>query len=292
MVFLYVWIVFGMFMGCSDSEEIIDPPVVLPPEEVTPPEEVLSQVQLKANSPGETYELINSVFAPGYNVVEAPDCSHPDFGRHIDEVYDDVLGAYVFQFKIHTTPDNDRCLNFDRQRNEIKTYDKSPENVKGVVGEKVVYNWKFRLPSDFQSSPKFTHIHQIKAVGGSESSMPLITLTTRKSSPDRLELRYAEHTSQETLKQVPLEAFLGVWLEVTETIVYGEAAVGTYSIAIKNVANQEVLFSYENPAIRMWKTDAEFMRPKWGIYRSLNYVEDLKDETLKFADFSIKEIAN
>ena len=45
-----------------------------------------SQVVLNADGPGGTYELINSILAPGYDVVESPDCSHPEFGRHITEV--------------------------------------------------------------------------------------------------------------------------------------------------------------------------------------------------------------
>ena len=46
---------------------------------------------------------------------------------------------------MHVTPDNDRCINTDRQRNEIKSYDKSPDNLLGVEGEEVVYKWKFKL---------------------------------------------------------------------------------------------------------------------------------------------------
>ena len=39
---------------------------------------VNSQTILEADGPGNTYELINSVFAPGYNVVEHPECVHPE----------------------------------------------------------------------------------------------------------------------------------------------------------------------------------------------------------------------
>lgn len=261
-------------------------------EEKTLDDNILSEVVLEADGEGETYELINSVLAPGYNIVEAPDCSHEAFGRHIDEVFDTELNKNVFRFFIHVTPDNDRCKKFDRQRNEIKSYDKSPDELKGVQGEKVVYTWKFRLSDDFQSSKNFTHIHQIKSVGGSESSMPLITFTLRKGSPDKLELRYAENTSQVTLTKVDLASFKGQWVEVVETIVFGEKGVGNYEIEIKDVKSQKTLLSYLNNDIRMWKTAADFMRPKWGIYRSLKEAESLKDETILFADFNIKEIEN
>ena len=247
-----------------------------------------AQLILNADGPGNTYELITSKLAPGYNPVEVPDCGHTTFDRHIDEIFDDELSENVFRFFIHTTEDDDRCINFDRQRNEIKTYNQSPDSLLGVAGEVVKYQWKFKLDADFQSSPKFTHIHQLKAVGGTESSMPLITLTTRKGTPDELELRYAESTSAVTLHEVDLTPFKGTWCEATETVTYGE--LGTYDIIIKKVSDNSTLFEYSNNSIRMWKTDADFIRPKWGIYRSLLFSDDLRDEEVLFANFSIDEI--
>lgn len=246
-----------------------------------------AQLLLDADGDGNTYELITEKLAPGRNPIEVPDCKHTQFGRHIDEVYDSELDQYVFRFHIHTTEDDDRCINFDRQRNEIKGYDKSPDSLLSVEGETFVYKWKFKLDENFQSSPKFTHIHQLKAVGGSEASMPLITLTTRAESPDKLELRYARNTSQTTLHEVNLAPFKGNWCEVTERVFYGEQ--GTYSIKITKVSDGTTLFNYENDDIRMWKTDADFIRPKWGIYRSLEFAEQLRDEQVFFANFSIEE---
>ena len=245
-------------------------------------------VILSADGPGGTYSLIKSVLAPGYNPIETPDCAHPAFGDHIDEVYDDELEANVFRFFIHTNEDNDRCIKFDRQRNEIKTYGHSPDNLLGVQNETVVYKWKFKLPDGFQSSPNFTHIHQLKSVGGDLESMPMYTLTTRKGSPDRLELRYAETDDQDTLKQTDLAPLIGEWLEVTETIKYGSS--GTYEIQIQKVSDSTVLFEYSNNNIINWRSGAEFVRPKWGIYRSLINAQDLRDETVLFANFSIEEL--
>ncbi len=245
-------------------------------------------VSLKADGPGNTYDLITSVLAPGYNPIETPDCSHTGFGEHIDEVWDSTLNRNVFRFFIHTDADNDRCINFDRQRNEIKTYNQSPDNLLGTENEMVVYKWKFKLPAGFQSSPNFTHLHQLKSVGGPLESMPMYTLTTRKSNPDRLELRYAEIDSQVTLARTDLAPLIDVWLEVTEVIQYGVS--GTYEISIKAVDEDRILFEYSNNSIVNWRPNASFVRPKWGIYRSLINAQDLRDETLWYADFSIEEL--
>ena len=138
-----------------------------------------AQSILNADGPGNTYELINSILAPGAVAMETPDqcTSHPAFGRHIAEVWDATLNQYVFEFYIHvpsttpvtaTTADNDRCVAFDRQRVEIKTYEASPDSLKGTIGETVNYKWRFRLPIGFQPSTNFTHIHQVKTVGGDD----------------------------------------------------------------------------------------------------------------------------
>lgn len=250
---------------------------------------ISSQVTLTADGVGSTYELINTALAnPGRDVVEVPDCGHTSFGRHIDEVFDTELNKNVFQFYAHVEQDNDRCQNYDRQRTEIKTYDGSPENVKANIAETVVYKWKFKLSDTFKVSSNFTHIHQIKSVGGAYESIPMITLTLRKSSPDRLELRYAPMLSQSTLKTAQLDLFRGNWVEVYEKITFGDA--GSYQIEIKNITSGQVIFSYTNDAIDMWQDGAGFARPKWGIYRSLIHKQDLQDEIVKFADFSIEEI--
>lgn len=247
-----------------------------------------SQVVLNANGPGNTYEEITAILAPGKNPIEVPDCNHNSFGKHIDEVFDTELNTYAFRFYIHVNPDNDRCKYFDRQRNEIKAYDKSPDNILGTKNEIVRYKWKFKLSEDFKVSSNFTHIHQLKSVGGSLASMPMYTITLRKSNPDRLELRFAETNRQITLKQTNLAPFKGVWLEVEETITYGEN--GNYSITITRISDNIVLFNYSNESIVNWRVGAEFVRPKWGMYRSLINKQDLRDEEVLFANFSIEEL--
>ena len=245
-------------------------------------------VELIADGPGNTYNLITSVLAPGHNPIEVPDCNHADFGDHIDELFDNELNANVFRFYMHKSPDNDRCINFDRQRNEIKSYGQSPDNLLGIENETVVYEWKFKLKAGFQSSPNFTHIHQLKSVGGDLESIPMYTLTTRKGTPDKLQLRYAETNSQSTVAETSLEPIIDTWVQVTETIKYGTS--GTYAIEIKKVSDDTVLFEYSDNSIINWRAGAEFVRPKWGIYRSLINVQDLRDEEVLFADFRITEI--
>lgn len=270
-----------------------------------------SQTVLNANTTGtgDTYALINSVFAPGYNSIEASDQTggtvngtHTSFGKHIAQVYDTDLGKYVLEFYAHVAEDNDITGGLVRQRVEIKTYSSSPNNLKGVLGETVIYKWRFKVPVGFQPSSSFTHIHQVKAVDGDDSD-PIFTLTPRKGTPNKLELIYVQDANSGTDKKaiVNLSDFEGNWVEATETIKIGTGTSGAYSMLVKKVSDGAVLISYSNnniQTIRTATTDTgspqvanSFIRPKWGIYRSLNSPSDLRDESIRFSDVSITEIA-
>jgi hypothetical protein len=123
-----------------------------------------------------TYELINNVL--GGTAYENPDCAHPNFGRHITQKMDKDMKKSVFAFYIHVTPDDDKCEDDDRQRNEIKTYGPSRSYLKGLFGDSVSFSWSFKLDSGFLPASTFTHLHQIKA-GDGDNVIPLITLTPR-----------------------------------------------------------------------------------------------------------------
>jgi hypothetical protein len=192
---------------------------------------------------------------------------------------------------MHVTPDNDRCNGAtDRQRNEIKTYGPSPDSLKGQLNETVTYRWKFKIDAGFQPSPSFTHIHQIKAGDGTNDDSPVITITPRAGSPEKLEIIHTGNTTVSTLgkvKTVDLATFKGTWVEVVEKLTYKTAS--SYSITIKRISDNATLLEYSNTNIDLWRDGASFCRPKWGIYRSLNNVSYLRDEEVRFADFCIAE---
>ena len=112
----------------------------------------------------------------------------------------------------------------------------------------------------------------------------------QQGNPEKLEIIHNGNTSGSTLgkvKVVDLAPFKGTWVEVVEKVVYKTA--GSYEITIKRVSDGFVLLNYSNSNIDLWREAATFVRPKWGIYRSLNNVSYLRDEEVKFADFCIAE---
>jgi hypothetical protein len=248
-----------------------------------------AQVYLIADGTTDTYTLINSVL--GGTAMEVPDCSHPEFGPHITQAFDPDLAKYGFVFHIHVTPDDDRCVNSDRQRNEIKTYGPSPAYLKGFLGDTVTFRWRFKLDAGFQPSPNFTHIHQIKAGDGPDSGPPTITLTPRAGATDILQLIHIDSALvTKVVASTDLAPFKGIWIEAYEKLTY--SFDGSYSIELRNLATGDLLFAYSNSHIDLWRNGTTFTRPKWGIYRSLLSSDYLRDEQVLYDCFCLAKGAD
>lgn len=226
--------------------------------------------------------------------LEVPDCYH-DF-KHVSTVWDSELNKHVFAFTLHVNSflDRDRCRGTDRQRCELTLTDTLPGTpyLNASPGDNFTYSWKFKLDAAFQANTSFFHIHQIKAVDGSDAGSALITLTARKGTPDRLQLIYSAPSGQTgsgTVKQVDLAPFKGVWVEVIEKMSITQNS--SYSIIIKKVSTGDTLFTYTSNSLNFVRAGATLYRPKIGLYRSLNNINDIRDETAWFADFTIKNEA-
>jgi len=242
-------------------------------------------VVLAADGPGDTYELIQRVLGNG--TIEAPDQTHPGFGRHITEEYDAALKKNVFAFHMHAAEDGDRAERKDRQRNEIKVFDGSPDGLKGFHGTTYVYEWKFYLDPGLQVTGMWTHFFQLKPVGGPDEGMPIITISAAAKHPgEKIEIRYCSGKpggdKYEYVASADLVQATGVWLSARCRVKYGEK--GRIEMTVKK-PDGTVVLEYHATNLNLWRKDCQFVRPKWGIYRGL--AEGLRDEKVLFADFVI-----
>jgi acetyl esterase/lipase len=236
--------------------------------------------------------------------TESPDSSAYHANNHFTHIvktFDKELNRDVYSFIIHAKGDDDRGKTeiTNRQRNEVKTDNKSPENLWAKEGETLTMKWKMRLPEGMQTTKKFTHIHQLKGIDNRQHTAdvgtPLLTLTCYSNSNGKgqqLRLRYNDRnigSKAVTLKAADLSDFLGRWVEIEETATF--SANGAYSVVIRDVASGKVLFDYSDSGLDMWRTGAEGLRPKWGIYRWLGenreWENQLRDEELRYVDFEV-----
>lgn len=245
---------------------------------------------LRADGITDTYALIDAALVErSGTAIESSDCKHIEFGPHITQVFEDELNRHVFAFHSHIRQDDDRCLNSDRQRIEIKTYEPSAPELLGYNGDYVTYSWNFKLDAGFLPPYSFCHIHQLKLVGG-DDPMPIITISPRKSTPNVLQLlQYDSMGRLLFLREEPLYKFTGRWVRAVSEIIYGYH--GAYNITLTDYSTSEVLMQYSSNDIDFWRNDtttvANFVRPKWGIYRSVQEAVLSRNETVLFDDFCI-----
>lgn len=248
----------------------------------TPAQGGANGTMLVADNSADAYAVVNRVL--GGNAIESPDCIHPL--PHITQESDAVLGKNVFVFHSHVTPDNDRCTATDRQRIEIKTYGPSPEKLKARLNDTTVYRWRMKMDAGFQPSNSFTHLHQLKAGDGDDEGAPIITITPRAGTPQRLQvIHVASGNTSTTVAQPELAPFKGEWLDIHSRVVWSDS--GSYWLEIRRVSDNTVLLTYQSNRIDLWRTAATFARPKWGIYRSLNNRQQLRDEQVRFDRFCL-----
>ena len=242
----------------------------------------------------DTYDLIREF--GGANPIEAPDLyaiNHPGV-RHIYEDFDSDIGNH-FVFIIHRDIDidRDRVENDDRQRNEIKTYGGSEEAVKGFENETFIYTWKFRINSGMEVSTRFTHLFQLKAVGG-EASHPILTISgAERGGEDGIEVRFSPLQVDTILQRQPWSMVTGEWLEAYCRVTFAES--GDLRLIVTRMADDKVIFDIDEKGLDLWRGEdpGHFVRPKWGIYRSILDRENLRsaEEQVRFANFSVSEVA-
>ncbi len=244
----------------------------------------------------DTYDLIRAFggdFVPG--PIEAPDLypvNHPGV-RHIYEDSDATVGNH-FVFIIHRDVDidRDRVENDDRQRNEIKTYAQSEEAVKGFENETFVYRWKFRINGDMEVSTRFTHLFQLKAVGGPDSQ-PILTITgNERSGEDGIEVRHSPFQDHTVLERTDWSMVTGEWLEAYCRVTFSNS--GDLRLIVTRMSDDATIFDIDESGLDLWRGEnaSHFVRPKWGIYRSILDLDNLRpdEENVRFANFSVSEV--
>lgn len=226
------------------------------------------------NSGQDAYQIFKSYF--GSNPIDGPSSGY------ISEKYDSEVGN-VFEFYAPADGMYDGS-NTDRQRNELKVYGSSPNNLKATHGSTFTYKWKFKVMNGYAMTSGFNHIFQIKAYGGSDAGAPVYTFTVTGNA---LKFRHspigATMDEVEVLASTPWSNVVGNWLEAT--VVVENTDNGTVKMTLKKL-DGTTLMSY-NGTKDNWRSGAEFNRPKWGIYRKIE--SGMGEGKIRFANFQISD---
>lgn len=241
----------------------------------------------------DAYDLIRDFGGP--NPIESPDLyavNHPGV-QHIFEDSDAEVGNH-FVFIVHRDIDidRDRTAITDRQRNEIKTYNSSEEALKGYEGETFVFRWKFKINAGMEVSTRFSHFFQLKAVGGSDSQ-PILTISgAERGGEDGIEVRHSPLQSDTILAREDWSMVTGEWLVAYCRATFSDA--GDLRLIVTRMSDDEVIFDLDETGLDLWRGEdaSHFVRPKWGIYRSILDADNLRadEEDVRFANFSVSEV--
>ncbi|MCQ8890041.1 VCBS domain-containing protein [Pseudoalteromonas carrageenovora] len=260
-----------------------------------------------ANTGLSAYKLVENAFSEGS--IESPDIysgNHQGV-EHIIEDTDSIIGNH-FVFLAHRDDDQDKDKGAtDRQRNEIKAYDKSPAATLAFKGETVQYTWKFKVSSELELSSKFSHFFQIKARNDSNDNtngnhdQPIITLSgaQKNSTGNQLQVRYSAGFDEngnstgldKNLIETDWSLITDEWVAVFVQATFSEE--GKFDMTLTRLSDNEELFNISEQNIDMWRgfSNDDFARPKWGVYRSIAETDSLRaeEEQVRFADFVIKK---
>lgn len=282
----------------AGGSSTLPPPPATPPPPVTDTDTftVLTTRTLDADGPQtglNAYDLIRDFGGP--NPIEAPDLypvNHPEVQHIFEDVDPDIGNHFVFIIHRDIDKDRDRLENDDRQRNEIKTYASSEEAVKGFENETFIYRWKFRINAGMEVSTRFTHFFQLKAVGGNDSQ-PILTISgAERSGEDGIEVRHSPLQETTILDRRDWSMVTGEWLEAYCRVTFSES--GALRLIVTRMSDNEPILNIDETNLDLWRGEdpSHFVRPKWGIYRSILDRDNLRpdEEDVRFANFSISEV--
>ena len=243
------------------------------PEFVHASKTVELQATLESN-----LNAVNQIKASfGKYSIEAPDLLKKIEGEtdRIRIVRDKKIKS-AFEFLLHRDLDGDRekiwPVGKERQRNEIKGYQGSVDALKGYENQTHQIKWHLKIEETFKITKEFCHFFQLKAVGTDNVDAPILTLSgvVRKGTP-QLQLQCWKGDKSERHFLADWEACRGKWLQCTVQCQYGK--IGSYKFSV-NSHDGTIESEVNQKDFPTWREGFEFVRPKWGIYRSLATVKN------------------
>ena len=233
--------------------------------------ELQARLQSKINAVDQIKESF------GKYSIEAPDLLKKIEGQseRIRIIRDKEIKS-AFELLLHRDLDGDRDkiwpIGKERQRNEIKGYQGSDDTLKGYKNQTHLIKWHLKIEETFKITKEFCHFFQLKAVGTHNVDAPILTLSgvIRKRTP-QLQLQCWNGDKSERHFLADWEACQGKWLQCTVQCLYGKK--GSYKFSVHSL-DGTIESEVDQKDFPSWREGFEFVRPKWGIYRSLATVKN------------------
>ncbi|GAA0615145.1 hypothetical protein GCM10010174_36080 [Kutzneria viridogrisea] len=166
-----------------------------------------------------------------------------------------------WRFDMHT---RDRDSSPDRQRNEVKGLRQAGAALKILENETWRITYQAFWPTALTATTSFSHIFQIKVP---DVGSPLVTMTLRQKDKPTIEVITSaddgSFTHHPPVDYAPLQ---NKWIDVEWEFKAADSG-GYLRWALRD--GDRTVVDYRTGAVDLWR-GKNYLRPKWGIYRSIN----------------------
>jgi hypothetical protein len=186
-------------------------------------------------------------------------------GLHPDRKYIYVEGDH-YRFDIYRD-DRDSTGGGDRQRTESKGMVAGGTKLKMHDGETWRVTYELFMPTTLHGTSKFTHIFQLKTPA--TNGGPWVTLSlSRTGSAERLRLRALSTDGSPEIGSTDLAPLRNKWIAVELTFKIGSSGTGRLLVRNGTGSGATVVVDSSRSGINI-PDQGDYVRPKWGIYRSV-----------------------
>lgn len=162
----------------------------------------------------------------------------------------------------------------DRQRNEVKGMRTPAGQIISIgKGETWRFTYSMYLPSSLRATTSFAHIMQMKMPG--VGSSPIATLDLRRHGAASM-LQLVVFKTNTVIGSTNLLPLQNKWINIDVRFRYDDAPRGWAQIIVNN--GKKNVLNAQKSGVDTWLGDR--VRPKWGIYRSINDMADLRNTYL------------
>jgi hypothetical protein len=162
----------------------------------------------------------------------------------------------------------DRDTSDDRQRNEAVGMRQGGKQLNMRNGETWKLSWELFIPTSLRATKSFTHIHQLKMPGVGSAPIFVMSLRLRGGTPT-IETQVAHKGVH--IGHVDLAPLQNKWIKTEFEFRIGNN--GRVRWVLRDGSRTVIDVSRSGVDLFM----ADRVRPKWGIYRSLNDQANLRD---------------
>lgn len=173
----------------------------------------------------------------------------------------------------------------DRQRTEVKGMVRNGTALQMLNGQTWQINYAMYIPSSLHGTKNFTHIFQTKTVSPDAGPWCTLDLTRAADGTEMINARAYGNSGSPDIAAATLAPLRDRWVTVQWTLTVGQSGAATFTLLNGTGASAPVFMTGRMTGVVM-PAGTSYVRPKWGIYRSiLSDASDIIATSIMFRNY-------